>query len=249
MKDVFIRRDRRHVLSADELSAIAWLCVLEPTFRELACASLRAVELDPGDAVCHIGDPVSHWLGVVDGLLKMSNTDRNGATVTFAGLPPGGWFGEGSVLKQKPYRYSVHALRRSVIAGLPSGTFFELLDRSIGFNRFVMQQLNERLSQFMGALESDRLDTPDAKVARCLAQLFNRVLYPGVGDMLRITQQELGYIVGLSRQRVNQALTMLEGERLIVVEYGGVRVLELAALGTYGQRAPDVAAARTRYHR
>jgi CRP/FNR family cyclic AMP-dependent transcriptional regulator len=69
-------------------------------------------------------------------------------------------------------------------------------------------------------------------VARSLATLFNPVLYPGVGQVLRITQQELAYLVGLSRQRVNEALTMLAAQNVIRVEYGGLRVLDLAALRT-----------------
>jgi DNA-binding GntR family transcriptional regulator len=56
------------------------------------------------------------------------------------------------------------------------------------------------------------------------------VLYPGVGELLRITQQELGYLVGLSRQRVNEALTSLQAAQVIQVEYGGVRVLDLGRL-------------------
>ncbi len=48
--------------------------------------------------------------------------------------------------------------------------------------------------------------------------------------MLRITQQELAYLVGLSRQRVNEALSALEAQGAIRVEYGGLRVLDLAAL-------------------
>jgi DNA-binding GntR family transcriptional regulator len=60
--------------------------------------------------------------------------------------------------------------------------------------------------------------------------LFNPVLYPGVGEVLRITQQELAYLVGLSRQRVNEALSTLQGMGAIRVEYGGLRVLDLAAL-------------------
>jgi DNA-binding FadR family transcriptional regulator len=67
-------------------------------------------------------------------------------------------------------------------------------------------------------------------VARNLAALFHPVLYPGVGSLLRITQQELGYLVGLSRQRVNEALRTLQAQDLIRVEYGGVRVLDLPAL-------------------
>ena len=73
-----------------------------------------------------------------------------------------------------------------------------------------MNQLNERLGQFIAAREIDRLTDPDARVARSLAALFHPVLYPGVGELLRITQQELGYLVGLSRQRVNEALRALQ---------------------------------------
>jgi DNA-binding GntR family transcriptional regulator len=48
--------------------------------------------------------------------------------------------------------------------------------------------------------------------------------------MLRITQQELAYLVGLSRQRVNEALTALATQGSIRVEYGGLRILNLEAL-------------------
>jgi CRP-like cAMP-binding protein len=74
------------------------------------------------------------------------------------------------------------------------------------------------------------MNNPDARVARSLAALFNPVLYPGVGEMLRITQQELAYLVGLSRQRVNEALNALQAQQVIRVEYGGLRVLDLDAL-------------------
>ena len=69
-----------------------------------------------------------------------------------------------------------------------------------------------------------------AGLARHLAALFNPILYPGVGQVLHITQQELAYLVGLSRQRVNEALNALAAQGAIRVEYGGLRVLDLAAL-------------------
>ena len=99
-----------------------------------------------------------------------------------------------------------------------------------------MNQLNERLGQFIAAREIDRHDDPDGRVAGSLAQLFHPVLYPGVGSLLRITQQELGYLVGLSRQRVNSALRTLASAGLIRVEYGGVRVLDLTALREFAHR-------------
>jgi CRP/FNR family cyclic AMP-dependent transcriptional regulator len=53
-----------------------------------------------------------------------------------------------------------------------------------------------------------------------------------VGEVLRITQQELAYLVGLSRQRVNEALATLQEQGIIQVEYGGLRVLDLQGLRT-----------------
>ena len=94
----------------------------------------------------------------------------------------------------------------------------------------IRDRLNERLGQFIAAREIDRSHNPDVRVARSLAALFNPLLYPGVGQVLRITQQELAYLVGLSRQRVNQALVNLQQQAAIRIEYGGVRVLDLQAL-------------------
>lgn len=221
---------RRRAPTASELEGIPWLHVLQPNEREVALRDIKVGDALPGDYVCRVGRPVTYWFGVIEGLLKMSTDNAQGRTITFSGLPPGGWFGEGTVLKREIYRYNVQALRKSVVGGLPADTFHWLLDNSIGFNRFVMNQLNERLAQFIAAREIDRMTTPDLRVARNLAALFNPVLFPGVGEVLRITQQELAYLVGLSRQRVNEALASLQEQGIIRVEYGGLRVLDLQAL-------------------
>lgn len=226
-------RSRARAPAAAELAMVPWLALLDAVQRERAVADLQVVEAQPGDYVCKIGRQANYWFGLLDGLLKMNNDGTQGMPITFTGMPPGGWFGEGTLLKREVYRYNVEPLRRSVVAGLGIETFHWLLERSIPFNRYVMNQLNERLGQFIAAREIDRLDDPDTRVARNLAALFHPVLYPGVGTLLRITQQELGYLVGLSRQRVNEALKALQAHGLIRIEYGGVRVLDLAALRRY----------------
>ena len=226
-------RQRARAPTADELAMIPWLGLLDATERERVLGGLQVVDAKPGDFVCKIGRQANFWFGLLDGLLKMSNDSSLGLAVTFTGVPPGGWFGEGTVLKHEPYRYNIQALRRSLVAGITVPTFDWLIDRSIGFNRFIMRQLNERLGQFIAAREIDRLNDPDIRVARNLAALFHPVLYPGVGTLLRITQQELGYLVGLSRQRVNEALQALQDAQLIRIEYGGLRVLDLPGLRSW----------------
>ncbi|MBN8492731.1 MAG: Crp/Fnr family transcriptional regulator [Burkholderiales bacterium] len=225
---------RARALSPAESAGIPWLPALNGEEREIALRDLKVVQVDTGELLCRVGRPVTYWFGVIDGLLKMSNDTALGVPITFTGIPPGGWFGEGTVIKREAYRYNIQALRRSVVAGLSEQTFHWLLDRSIPFNRFITQQLNERLGQFIGAREIDRMPDTDGRVARSLAALFHPVLYPGVGGLLRITQQELGYLVGLSRQRVNEALKALQAAGLIAIEYGGLRVLDLERLRRFG---------------
>ena len=225
---------RRRQPTTAEMAQIPWLALLTESERLRIAPQIVVSDPMPGDYVCRMGRQATYWFGVIEGLLKMSTDSASGRSITFTGVPPGGWFGEGTALKRESYRYNMMALRHSVVAGLPIDTFHWLLDNSIGFNRFVLNQLNERLAQFIEAREIDRSTDPDVRVARNLATLFNPTLYSGVGEILRITQQELAYLVGLSRQRVNVALNTLEKQGAIRIEYGGMRVLDLAALRSSG---------------
>lgn len=186
-----------------------------------------------GDFVCRKGTPVTHWIGVREGLLKMTSVSPEGKTVSFAGLAPGGWLGEGSLMKNEVRKYDVVALRESRLLYLPRATFEWLLDTSIAFNRFLLTQLNERLAFFISLVEYDRMLEPDARVARCLAALFNPYLNPGIGMALQISQEEIGNLSGASRQRTNQALQLLEKAGLLKVDYGSITILDLAGLKTF----------------
>lgn len=220
--------------SSDLLRASIWAASL--TEAELRQAESEMIErlVPAGGFVCRKGQPVEHWIGVINGLLKLSSLSAEGKSVTFAGMPGGAWFGEGSMLKSEHRRYDVVALRESRVALMTRATFDRLLDSSIAFNRFLLNQLNERLAHFIAMVEYDRMLDPDARVARCLAALFNPYLYPGVGPKLQISQEEIGYLSGVSRQRANQALQVLEKEGLLRVEYGGITVLDLDGLGRFG---------------
>ncbi len=210
-----------------------WTRLLTPEQLARVEAAMLVRDFPGASVVCRRGEPVDAWVGVVDGLVKISNVSPEGKSVTFAGVPSGGWFGEGSLLKDGPRMYDVVALRDSRIAFLPRSAFHWLLENSLPFTRFLLVQLNERLGQFIATVEWDRMLEPDARVARCIAQLFNPHLYPGTVARLQISQEEIGYLSGVSRQRVNQALQSLEKAGLVRVEYGAVTVLDLDGLARH----------------
>lgn len=212
----------------------SWAGGLSETEREVALKGTIEKTVEAGQYVCHKGQPVDHWIGVIEGLVKISNYSFEGKAMTFSGIPPGGWFGEGSLLKEEIRRYDAVALQPSVIAYMSRKTFRWLLDHSIGFNRFLITQLNERLAQAFATIESQSLLSPEGRIARCLVGLFNPVLYPGFGDQLRVSQEELGYLTNLSRQRVNQALKALSAEGLLKVHYGRLEIMDREGLRQFG---------------
>jgi CRP-like cAMP-binding protein len=93
--------------------------------------------------------------------------------------------------------------------------------------------MNARLSLFIGMLEYDRLLSTDARVARCLATLFNADLYPQPRAFVDLRQQEIALLSGLSRQRVNVALRTLQASGLIRIEQRGMTVLDLEGLRNF----------------
>lgn len=212
----------------------AWFTVLTEDQQDQVLKAVTVTQYTAGALIERKGGKAYAWIGVLHGLIKVSVGNSDGKMASLTGVPAGGWIGEGSLLKNEHRKYDIVALRESTVARLPATMFNYLLDHSIAFNRYLLNQLNERVGQFIGKAEYDRLLAPDARVARCLAELFNPLLYPSKSLRLDITQEEIGYLARMSRQRTNQALRTLEAAQLLHVEYGAVHVLDLEGLKKYG---------------
>jgi len=135
----------------------------------------------------------------------MSMTTPEGIEVSFLVVSAGGWFGEGTLLKAERRRYDIIALRDSRIALMPLPTFMWLVNNSLSFNQFLLHQLNERLGQILALVANGRAQNIDGRVAQAVAALFHLHLYPGASLTIRVSQEELGHLAGVSRQRANEA--------------------------------------------
>ena len=183
-----------------------------------------------GGLAMRCGDPADCWVGVIEGLVKMSVSQPDGRVSTLTGVTDGGWAGEGSLLRAGTWRYDGVAVVSTWLACVPRYTFERLLATNIGFSRYLLDQLNARLSLFVGLVEHDRLLGPEARVACALASLFDPELYPRASASVRLSQDEIGALAGVSRQSANRALHQLEAQGLLRVAFGSVTVLDLAGL-------------------
>jgi len=213
-----------------------------PWAQSLTSEQLRRIERETlvasfpaGSVVCQEGVPAQHWVGVLDGMVKVDTVSPEGRSTTFIGVSSGGWLGEGSLLKREIRHYEVVALRDSWIALLPIETFDWLFESSLPFNHFLVRQLNARLGQFVAIVESCRIQTTTAQVAVCVADLLNPALCSANSDVLRISQEEIARLCGVSRQIANRALHELEGAGLVRMQYGTIHVLNVAKLHAFGR--------------
>jgi len=207
-----------------------WSGTLSKDELDQVIAETRERRVPAGGYAIRCGEPAEHWIGVIEGLVKMSVSQADGRHATFTGVTAGGWAGEGSLLKAGRWRYDGVAVRSTRLACMPRHTFERLVSTNLAFNRFLLSHLNARLSLFVGLVEHDRLLGPDARVARCLASLFDSDLYPRTSRFVRMSQEEIGLLAALSRQRANESLHRLERDGLLRVEFGGVTVIDLPGL-------------------
>ncbi|AQV96602.1 cyclic nucleotide-binding domain-containing protein [Cupriavidus necator] len=107
-----------------------------------------------GEVVCQRGSTPQHWLGVIEGALRIDAVGDDGRRVAFSSVFCGGWLGVGAILNRQPGPYAVSAARASLVVLVPLATFQWLLDDSRQFSRWVIDQLNVRLDQDLALIEN-----------------------------------------------------------------------------------------------
>ncbi|MES2511501.1 MAG: Crp/Fnr family transcriptional regulator [Pseudomonadota bacterium] len=207
------------------LKAQPWFRHLSPEQQAQISASVFTRQGKKGEVLLRSGDEVEGWYAVLSGLVKLQSSSARGRVSAFIGVPDGEWFGEGSAMKAEPRRYDVIALRDTELFCLPRTSFNELLASCLPFNHYLVAHLNKRLGQAMTIIEAGRLRSPEQRVALYLSRVF----WQGRRRLV-LSQEELGHLVGLSRQTVNRALKSMEQQGLVSLALGRVTMLDEQAL-------------------
>lgn len=217
-----------HLTAPRFIAAQPWFAGLPPALQERLRAEVSATQAGKGDVMMDAGSAVQGWHAVLSGLVMLQSPSGKGRLSAFIGVPDGEWFGEGSAMKPEPRRYRVVALRPTTLMCLPLPLFETLRQTSLAFNQYLVLHLNMRLGQAMTIIEAGRTQSPEHRVALYLSRLFWRST-----RRLNLTQEELGQLVGLSRQTVNRVLRALEGLGIVSLDFGRVAIVDDVALDAY----------------
>jgi CRP/FNR family transcriptional regulator, cyclic AMP receptor protein len=209
------------------LTRQTWFALLPSNWQARLLETCTTVSAKKGQVVMPAGSPVDGWYAVLSGLVKLESSTPDGRTSTFLGVPDGEWFGEGSALKAEGRRYSVIALRDTVLLRLPLVEFEALKTSSLAFNQYLVNHLNHRLGQAMAIIEADRSRSPEQRVALYLSGVFW-----GKSHRVNLSQEELGNLCGLSRQTVNKVLGAMQSEGILTLNFSQIQVLNPEALAS-----------------
>lgn len=133
------------------------------------------------------------------------------------------------------FEYEVMALRPSRVVVLPRDLCERLWKQNIAFTQALMLHLAQRVDWLMASYCGNVLLDVDTMVARAVAAQLAAESHSDTGGRLKISQEEIASLCGVSRQRCNAALTRLARAGVLQTRYGGLTILDRDALHHYAQ--------------
>jgi CRP/FNR family cyclic AMP-dependent transcriptional regulator len=180
-------------------------------------------------------------LVVVSGCLEISSMSPLGRKYVNALLGPGQVAPLVRLLEDVPLPYDYHAHEDSVIVHLPSDAVIAVLDAEPVLWRDVAKLGLQRQRLSIVLLQNQMLNSVHGRVAATLMSLvhFYNGQAQGQGEateegdacpLVRLSQNDLAAMLGLSRQTINKELGRLVEEGAIDMRYKRIRIVDAERL-------------------
>ena len=179
------------------------------------------------------GDTAVALYGVMKGRLKASAAGADGKEVVFGLMDPGEVIGEIALLDSEPRSATVVAMEKAELLCLDRRDFLPFLEKHPGVAIELAAVLASRLRKLSEVMEDTLFLTLPSRLAKkilALANAYGRQTKDGIVIDLKLPQQELGELVGTSRESINKQLRAWVEEGLVRVDRGYITVCRREAL-------------------
>jgi CRP-like cAMP-binding protein len=191
---------------------------------------------EPRAVVLKKGDPALQIYVIAKGRLKAISTGGDGRQAALSIMGPGEVFGEVAVLDGQPRSATISALEPCELLIIQRNDFFRYLESTPRVAIKLLEVLARRLRGLSERLEDSTFLELPARLAKELGRLADRygtTCANGLRIDLKLSQEELGTLVGASRESVNKQLRAWESDGLIEQQAGRIVVkqrVELSAI-------------------
>ena len=210
--------------------AASLLDSLTPGSRQFLLERSTVRRLCDDEHLFHHGDVADCMYLIESGRLAVQTTTSDGDTAIVRVIGPGHVVGELALIVDGMRRTgSVVALGASVVRVVHRSLFSELRSRDPGVDRALVADLAARLAALSEQFVVNQFGTLADRVLERLLVLDEVYRHAWI----EINQEELGAMVGGSRQAVNRVLADAAAAGLVAVRRGAVRVLDPDALARH----------------
>lgn len=169
----------------------------------------------------YAGDNSDSLYYIIDGSVTVLIEDDDGKEMIVAYLNKGDFFGEMGLFDAEESRSAwVRAKTECEVAEISYGKFLELSEKNPEFLMAIGTQMAKRLRETTRKVGDLAFLDVTGRVARTLLDLCKQpdaLTHPD-GMQIKVTRQEIGRIVGCSREMVGRVLKTLEEQGLVDVK-------------------------------
>ena len=169
--------------------------------------------------IIYEGDTCNTLYYIIEGSVSVVLEDDDGKEVVIAYLNPGDFFGEMGLFDQEHRSAWIRTKTECEVGEISYAKFIELSNKHPAFLFAISKQIAQRLRDTTRKVSDLAFLDVTGRVARTLLELCKQpdaMTHPD-GMQIKITRQEIGRIVGCSREMVGRVLKTLEEQHLISV--------------------------------
>lgn len=175
------------------------------------------------------GGPPSGFYAVLAGEVRLEHVARSGKFAFYHSVGPGEMFGMLSELDGTPRFSDARAMGETTVLNLSHAHCQELLRHHPAARDAFVAYICENLHTTLDMLVEQHSAPARAQIASILVAIFSRDA-ADQRELPRLTHEAMAAMAGISRQTAGKVLHEFRAERLIEMQYGKVRPLDLARL-------------------
>jgi CRP/FNR family cyclic AMP-dependent transcriptional regulator len=223
-------------LSREEILAGHFLLKhLPPADLSRLAASAALVRHRPNATIFQKGDPGDSMMAVVGGRVKICAYSADGKELVLNIIDRGSLFGEIALLDGQPRSADAVAIEDTELLVLERTRLMPFLTGNADTAARMITVLCQRLRQTSEVLEDALLRDAPSRVARGLLRLagtFGKPEGRGVRLDIRLSQQQIGSLIGISRESTNKLIVEWTRAGCLAVNHGFITILDRDALET-----------------